>query len=144
MQAVDAAGVVVLLCAAVLLLIVLRRRHLQSARGAVEAALRRHVRPGGGGWSLGVLRFVGDRIEWSRVLSLAPRPAVVISRSDLVVLGRRTARPAEHMAVTVGGVVLELTVAGRSLEVALSAPAATGLLAWLEAAPPGTPSALAG
>ena len=144
MQAVDAIGVVVLLCAAVLLLIVLRRRRLESTRGAVEAALRRRPHSGGGGWSLGVLRFVGDRLEWSRVLSLSPRPAVVLSRSDLLILGRRMARPAEHMAVTVGGVVLELSVSGVPLELAMTTPAASGLLAWLEAAPPGTPSALAG
>ena len=144
MTLVDGLGIVVLLCALPVLAMALRRRHLVAAHGAIEAGLRRRPNAGGGGWSLGVLRFAGDRLEWTRLLSLSPRPAVVLHRSDLVVRGRRVATSAEHIAVTVGGHVLEVSAGGALLELALTQGGVPALLAWLEAAPPGSPSALAG
>jgi hypothetical protein len=143
-QVVDANGVVVLLCALTLALVALRRRRLVAAHGAIEAALRRNPRPGGGGWSMGVLRYAGDQLEWSRVLSLSPRPTVVFSRADLVVVGRRTALPVEHMAATVGGAVVDLAIDDAVIELAMTQAALPGLLAWLEAGPPRAPRALAG
>lgn len=144
MQVVDAVGVVVLLCALLLGCVALRRRRLLHRRGSVECALRRSPRPGGGGWSLGIARFTGDELEWHRVLSLSPRPLATLSRVDAVVTSRRTALPVEHIATTVGGSVLALAVDQTQVELAVAPAVLTGLVAWLEAAPPGMPRSLAG
>lgn len=144
MQVVDALGVAVLLCAVVLGSFVLRRRRLLHRSGAVECALRRRPRTGGGGWSMGIARFTGDELEWHRVLSLSPRPLVTLSRVDAVVTARRTALPVEHIATTVGGSVLALAVDQAQVELAVAPAVLTGLVAWLEAAPPGIPRSLAG
>lgn len=144
MQAVDALGIAALLCAIVLGSFVLRRRRLLHRSGAVECALRRRPRPGGGGWSMGIARFAGDELEWHRVLSLSPRPLITLSRVDAVVTGRRTALPAEHIASTAGGSVLALSAGTTEVELAVAPAVLTGLVAWLEAAPPGMPRSLAG
>jgi hypothetical protein len=144
MQVVDAVGVVVLLIAVLLGLVALRRRRLLHLPGALECAVRRQARSGGGGWSLGVARLAGDRLEWHRLLSLAPRPALALSRVSAEVCSKRTALPVEHIAATAGGAVLELRAGTRTVELALSPAALTGLVAWLEAAPPGLPRSLAG
>ena len=144
MKLVDGLGIVVLLCALPVIALALRRRRLVATSGAIEAGLRRRPQAGGGGWSLGVLRFAGDRLEWTRLLSLSLRPAVVLHRSELMVRGRRVAGASEHIAATVGGHVVELLAAGVVVELALSQGGVPALLAWMEAAPPGTPNALAG
>lgn len=146
MRVVDALGVVVLLVAAVLGAVALRRRQLLHRPGAMECALRRNPRPGGGGWSLGVARFTASELEWHRVLSLSPRPAFVLGRIGAEVLHRRTALPVEHMASTVGGCVLALDLLPHhhQVEVAVAPAVLTALVAWLEAAPPGMPRSLAG
>ena len=146
MQVVDALGVVVLLVAVLLGAVALRRRRLLHRPGAVECALRRRPRAGGGGWSLGIARFTAHELEWHRVLSLSPRPAFVLGRIGAEVLDRRSALPAEHIAGTVGGSVLALALAPDSthVEVAVAPAVLTALVAWLEAAPPGMPRSLAG
>lgn len=120
-----------------LLAVAARRRGLQAAGGAVELSLRLK-RPGHGrGWVNGVGRFVGDDLRWYRVFSLSPRPRRVMPRRELTVLQRREASGAEHLALMKGAVVLECSVAGKPVELALQPSAVTGFLAWLEARPPG-------
>lgn len=144
MQVVDAIGVAVLLAAVLLGLVALRRRRLLHRPGAVECALRRRPRSGGGGWSLGIARFTANDLEWHRVLSLSPRPAFVLARVGVQVSARRTALPVEHLAATVGGSVLALGVGSGQVELAVAPSVLTALVAWLEAAPPGRPHSLAG
>jgi Protein of unknown function (DUF2550) len=82
-------------------------------------------------------RYAGDGLEWYRVFSLSPRPKQVVARRDLVIRGRRRPQGAEAMALLPGAVAVECGVDGRTVELAMSPDAMTGLLAWLEAAPPG-------
>lgn len=91
----------------------------------------------GKGWVFGIARYSGDRIEWFRVFSYAPRPRRTLERHDIVVIERRLPVGQEELALLAGAVVLVCSHGGRLLELAMSEDALTGFLAWLEAAPPG-------
>ncbi len=117
--------------------IAVRRRLLSRSGGAIELSLRLKPRSQGRGWVLGVGRFVGDDLQWFRVFSLAHRPRRTLSRRDLQVAGRRSPKGPESMSLLKGAEVVELRSGGTTVEVALDRAALTGLLAWLEARPPG-------
>ena len=115
----------------------LRRRALSRSGGAIELSLRLKPRSQGRGWVLGVGRFVGDDLQWFRVFSLSPRPRRTLTRRDLVVRSRRTPKGPESLALLKGAEIVELMSAQGRVEIALDPSALTGLLAWLEARPPG-------
>lgn len=129
--------VAVVLIVLVLVAGLLRRIGLQRLDGTIELSLRLK-RPGHGrGWVNGVGRFAGDELQWYRVFSLSPRPRRSYSRRDLEVLRRREPTGDEHKALQDGAVVMECRTGDRPVELAMSASAVTGFLAWLEARPPG-------
>jgi hypothetical protein len=119
----------------------LRRRLIQRPGGTFDCSLRpapgESAEAGGKGWVYGVARYSGDRIEWFRVFSYAPRPRRVLERPGIEVLGRRAPQGSEELALLSDAVVLSCSHRGTRLELALSDDALTGFLAWLEAAPPG-------
>ncbi|SFF34894.1 Protein of unknown function [Actinacidiphila alni] len=119
----------------------LRRRLIQRPGGTFDCSLRlappEGADPGGKGWVYGVSRYSGDRVEWFRVFSYAPRPRRVLLRPAIEVLGRRDPQGSEELALLSDAVVLTCVHRGDRLELAMSDDALTGFLAWLEAAPPG-------
>lgn len=119
----------------------LRRRLIQRPGGTFDCSLRpapsEDADPGGKGWVYGVARYSGDRVEWFRVFSYAPRPRRVLERPAIEVLGRREPQGSEELALLSDAVVLRCAHKGAQLELAMSDDALTGFLAWLEAAPPG-------
>ncbi|MFJ8073156.1 DUF2550 domain-containing protein [Streptomyces sp. NPDC096176] len=128
----------------------LRRRLIQRSGGTFDCSLRWNLpegqdappgftgrTPTGKGWVYGVARYSGDRIEWFRIFSYAPRPRRVLERSAIEVLARRTPEGEEELALLSDAVVLGCVHRGTRLELAMSEDALTGFLAWLEAAPPG-------
>ncbi|MGW1891105.1 DUF2550 domain-containing protein [Streptomyces sp. NPDC002004] len=120
----------------------LRRRLIQRSGGTFDCSLRWNAPeegadPGGKGWGYGIARYNGDRIEWFRVFSYAPRPRRVLERSQIEVVGRRAPAGEEELALLSDAVVLACLHRGTRLELAMSEDALTGFLAWLEAAPPG-------
>ncbi|WP_431047473.1 DUF2550 domain-containing protein [Streptomyces sp. P1-3] len=135
-------GVVVTLVLVGLFVFGLRRRLIQRSGGTFDCSLRWNapedgVEPSGKGWVYGVARYSGDRIEWFRVFSYAPRPRRVLERASIEVLERRTPQGEEELALLSDAVVLACLHSGTRLELAMSEDALTGFLAWLEAAPPG-------
>ncbi|WFB07366.1 DUF2550 domain-containing protein [Streptomyces sp. LX-29] len=135
-------GVVVALVLVGLFVFGLRRRLIQRSGGTFDCSLRWNAPevdsdPSGKGWVYGVARYSGDRIEWFRVFSYAPRPRRVLERSSIEVLERRTPKGEEELALLSDAVVLACMHSGTRLELAMSEDALTGFLAWLEAAPPG-------
>lgn len=72
-------GLVVALVVVGLFVFGLRRRLIQRSGGTFDCSLRWDVSeksdPSGKGWSYGVARYNGDRIEWYRVFSYAPARA---------------------------------------------------------------------
>ncbi|WP_328548087.1 DUF2550 domain-containing protein [Streptomyces platensis] len=133
-------GIVVVLVLLGLFVFGLRRRLIQRSGGTFDCSLRWDVaenEAGGKGWIYGVARYNGDRIEWFRVFSYAPRPRHLLERSAIEVLERRTPQGEEELALLSDSLVLACRHRGTRLELAMSEDALTGFLAWLEAAPPG-------
>ncbi|QTZ94131.1 DUF2550 domain-containing protein [Streptomyces auratus] len=133
-------AVVVVLVLLGLFVFGLRRRLIQRSGGTFDCSLRWNVpenESGGKGWIYGVARYNGDRIEWFRVFSYAPRPRRLLERSAIEVLERRTPQGEEELALLSDSIVLACRHRGTRLELAMSEDALTGFLAWLEAAPPG-------
>ncbi|MET7699485.1 MULTISPECIES: DUF2550 domain-containing protein [unclassified Streptomyces] len=134
-------GLVVAFVAVGLFVFGLRRRLIQRSGGTFDCSLRWDVPKdsdtNGKGWGYGVARYNGDRIEWYRVFSYAPRPRRVLERSAIEVAGRRAPEGEEELALLSDAIVLACLHRGTRLELAMSEDALTGFLAWLEAAPPG-------
>src|SRR6476661_8151052 len=95
----DAAGALLLLALLYALALVVRRRLITRHGGTFELSHR--VRPSGDGrgWVLGVGRYSGERLEWFRLFSLAPRPKRSWAREALSYDGRREAFGAEQMSL---------------------------------------------
>ena len=134
-------GLVVALVAIGLFVFGLRRRLIQRSGGTFDCSLRWNVPEetdlSGKGWVYGVARYSGDRIEWFRVFSYAPRPRRGLERSAIEVVARRTPEGEEELALLSDAVILACLHRGVRLELAMSDDALTGFLAWLEAAPHG-------
>jgi len=116
-----------------------RRFLLGRGGAAVDCGLRRPA--GEGPWRLGVVSYQRDELLWYRVFGVVLRPGEILQRRGLTVVSRRPAAPAEEASLGAIGpalIVVECQLGdGGSVELAMSQPALTGFLAWLEAAPPG-------
>ena len=122
------------LFAAFLILLVLaatgiaaRRFLLERGGATVECGLRRR----GGSWRLGVASYQLDEFRWYRIFGLSMRPQQAFPRREF----------AEHEVSILGPgrIVAECQLAGSGpVDLALAESALTGLLAWLESAPPGS------
>ena len=134
------------LFAAFLILLVLAasgiavRRFLLERRGAkVECGLRQRGRP----WRLGLASYQLDEFRWYRTFGFSMRPERTFPRRDLVVVARRPPTGDEITILGPGRIVAECQVGGSDagagpVDLALPESALTGLLAWLESAPPGS------
>ena len=122
-----------------------RRFLLERGGGTVECGLRSP----GGSWRLGVASYKREELHWFRVFGISMRPEAVFPRPGLTVVARRPPTQAETASLGPGMVVVECrlreaspdgedTTGGTTVELALTEAALTGLLAWLEAAPPGS------
>lgn len=133
-------GFCVVLIALSLIMLALRQRWLNRMGGNFECSLRLRVTTPGAGWVLGVCRYSEGILEWFRFFSYSPRPRLVFARSELRVLETRDPDPIEAVALSSDQTVVRVAVPGQPdqfWELAMSAESLTGLLSWLEAAPPG-------
>ena len=142
-----------------------RRFLLERGGGTVECGLRRVPN---GSWRLGVASYQREELNWFGALGLTMRPDVVFPRRDLTVVSRRLPTEAEAASLGPGMIVVECRLGedsgqfglapdgapgpgsggalgplggpgpGATVELAMGEEALTGLLAWLEAAPPGS------
>lgn len=110
----------------------LRRRFLLSGLGAVTMWVRR---PGMLRWSVGVAWYGSDVLLWYRGLSFAVRPHERLSRAAMQIDGQRSARR-DDLALPTDLVVVECTTSDGPRELAMDRSTVTGLLSWLESAPP--------
>lgn len=135
---IDSSGVLLLLVVLYGAALIVRRRLITYHGGTFELSHR--VRPlgDGRGWVLGVGRYSGERLEWFRVFSLAPRPKRVWERESLSYDGSREPFGAEQMSLYPDHVVIRCQVCSRAVELAMSPASLTGFQSWLEAKPPGT------
>ena len=111
-----------------------RRFLLERGGGTVECGLRNP----GGSWRLGVASYQREDLCWFGIFGLSLRPDEVFPRRDLAVVSRRLPSDAEAATLGPGMIVVECKLGeDGTVELALGEAALTGLLAWLEAAPPG-------
>ncbi len=135
-------AVVVVLVVAIMVLawVLVRHRLLVGRPGAFDCSLRLpHAAPGGG-WVLGVARYSGEYLEWYAAFDVWLRPRLQLERAWTVAVDQRPPSPIEEVALYNQGsiVVLEQRRTSRDPhELAMSTDSLTGLLSWLEAAPPG-------
>ena len=142
-----------------------RRFLLERGGGTVECGLRRGP---DGSWRLGLASYGPEELWWFGALGMTMRPDVVFPRRDLTVVSRRLPTEAEAASLGPAMIVVECQLSedsgqfspapghgsaagpggavgpggaagpGGTLEIAMGEEALTGLLAWLEAAPPGS------
>jgi hypothetical protein len=134
---------VIVLFALTLVLLAARRRWLDRSGGTFECSVRLRVSTPGAGYVLGVARYSERTLEWFRFFSFSLRPRVVFRRGTFDVLDTREPTAVEALALNADQriVLLESTEVSHALgwewELAMSPESLTGLLSWLEAAPPG-------
>ncbi|UYM05977.1 DUF2550 domain-containing protein [Solicola gregarius] len=140
----DSFGVLVLLAILVGVAMIVRRRLLARSGGTFELSLnKRPAAPSGRsarGWTLGIGRYAGERLEWFRVFSLGIRPSYTLERGHVEVTGRREPVGPEAFALYAGNVIVECRSADQTIQLGLSPESLTALLAWLESGPPGRES----
>ena len=132
--------IAVVLCVGLLAALAGRRRLLARDGGAFECSVRLRTTAPGGGWVLGVARYGEDQLEWYRFFSYSVRPRCRFVRRSVRVIETRAPDPVEAVALYAGQQVLVLETRGARTdrtELAMSPDSLTGLLSWLEAAPPG-------
>lgn len=138
LTSVELLGGVVLLLASALVAVAVRRRALQRGGGSIDLSLQLRTLTHGRGWVLGVGRFERDELQWFRVLSLARGPRRTLRRTELTVVAQRPPSGAETLSLPTGSVVLQCSTTDGGVLLGMELSAATGLLAWLESAPPGS------
>ena len=112
-----------------------RRFLLERGGGTVECGLRK----GSGSWRLGLASYQREELCWFGSFGLSMRPDEVFSRRDLTVVSRRLPSDAEAASLGPDRIVVECKFGeAGTVELALGEAALTGLLSWLEAAPPGS------
>ena len=136
----------ILLLLACLCLGYLAFRRVRLMRGGgVDVCLRRRParvsrlrsRDATAGWHFGVGRYRGDELAWFRLTSLRPGPTVVVDRTELEIVDRRTPENPEAYVIPQGASVLQCRIRGVDLELAMAPGVLTGFLSWVEAIPPG-------
>ena len=135
---IDAAGVLLLLALLYGLALVIRRRVISRHGGTFELSCRINPHGDGRGWVLGLGRYSGERLEWFRVFSIAPRTKRSWARDALSYDGRREALGAEQMSLYPDHLVIHCQTREGEVELAMSTASLTGFQSWLEARPPGT------
>jgi hypothetical protein len=131
----------VLLLVLPLILLAVRRRWLARAGGTFECSLRLRTSTPGAGWALGVARYNAENLEWFRFFSYSYRPRRTFIRSEVNVLDNRDPDSVEAVSLYAGQRIVRVqTTSVSSVQVtdlAMSQESLTGMLSWLEAAPPG-------
>jgi hypothetical protein len=133
-------GLLLLLAVLLLVLLAARRRWLSRSGGTFECSLRVRTSTPGAGWVLGVGRYSGGRLEWFRFFSFSVRPRETFPRGRVRVANSRGPDPVEAVSLTAESRILALEVGPQTRELAMSEDSVVGLLAWLEASPPGISS----
>ena len=116
----------------------IRRYWLERGGGTVECGLRSPS--GRGAWRLGFISYQLDELRWYGALGVALRPEHVFPRRSVEVTSRRPVDLSETSVLAPEWIVVEAKTGldDGPVEFAMSDQALTGLLAWIEAAPPGS------
>jgi hypothetical protein len=134
-------GLCVALIIVGLALLAARQRWLARPGGTFECSLRLPPADPGTGWTLGVARYNQGLLEWFRFFSYSLRPRLTFPRGEVRVVESRVPATVEAVAFGTDQRVIRVETATAQpngpCELAMSQDSLTGLLSWLEAAPPG-------
>ncbi len=137
----EAVIAVILLLALTLVVLALRRRWLARQGGTFECSFRLRTSTPSAGWVLGVARYNEENLEWFRFFSYSFGPRKSFLRNDVTVLDNREPDPVEAVSLYAGQRVVTIRVSRgtdpEQWDLAMSSESLTGMLSWLEAAPPG-------
>lgn len=124
-----------------LLLLALRRRWLARQGATFECSVRLSQTTPGSGWALGLARYNAENLQWFRFFSFSLRPRKSFLRNDVRVIETREPNQIEAVSLYAGQRVVSFEIVDDSItqtwELAMSPDSMTGLLSWLESAPPG-------
>jgi hypothetical protein len=134
---VDSLALIVVLAALVVLALVIRRRMLARRGSTFDLSVNRRADVGAKGWTLGVAAYRSNTLDWYRTFSFAWWPRHRFVRGDITIGARREPEGPEVYAVHAGHVIISVQHPSGVRQMAMSPSALTGLLAWLEASPPG-------
>lgn len=134
---IDSLALVLILILTPLIGLLVRRRVLARSGGTFDMSVNRNVAGTSKGWTLGLAVYRDNDLEWYRTFSLSLRPRYKFRRGDVLVAGRREPDQHEVYALHDGHLIVETENNLGVQQFAMSANALTGLLSWLESAPPG-------
>lgn len=134
---VDSLALIVGLLLVVVLLLTFRRRSIARTSGSFDLSINKHAEASASGWTLGMARYSENHLEWFRTFSFSWRPHYRFERGRIDIKGRRVPEGREAFAVHAGHVIVECHTEVGVRQLAIGPSALTGLLAWLEASPPG-------
>jgi len=124
-----------------LLLLALRRRWLARQGAMFECSVRLNRRTPRSGWALGLARYNAEYLQWFRFFSFSLRPRKSFLRNDVRVIETREPNQIEAVSLYAGQRVVSFEIMDatttQTWELAMSPDSMTGLLSWLESAPPG-------
>ncbi len=138
---IQAAEVLLITVGAVLALalawLFLRRRWLSRTGGTFACSRRRDLSTPGSRWVLGVARYREHELQWFPAVSMSLWPTQRFDRAHVRAGDQRRPLPEEAGPLYQSQRVLRLDGPSGGVELAMDAGSLTGLLSWLEAAPPG-------
>lgn len=134
---VDSLALILVLILLPLIGLLVRRRVLARSGGTFDMSINRHAESTSKGWTLGLAVYRDTELEWFRTFSLSLRPRYRFTRGDVRIAGRREPAGHEIHAIHAGHLIVGTENAQGVKQFAMSANALTGLLSWLESAPPG-------
>ncbi len=133
----DSLVLIVVIVLVPLIGLLVRRRVIDRSGGTFDMSINRNAAGIPKGWTLGLAVYRESHLEWFRTFSLSLRPRYRFERGDVQIEGRREPDSDEVHALHDGHLIVGTMNAAGIQQFAMSANALTGLLSWLESAPPG-------
>ncbi|MFT4262961.1 MAG: DUF2550 domain-containing protein [Nocardioides sp.] len=115
----------------------LRRRWLSRAGGAFACSYRHGNQTPGTRWVLGVARYRGHELQWFPAFSLSLWPSRRFDRGLVKAGEQRDPDAREAAELLEDQRIVGIQGTPDEVELAMAPDSMTGLLSWLEAAPPG-------
>lgn len=134
---VDSLAFIVGLLLVVVFILTFRRRSIARSGASFDLSINRQAEASATGWTLGMARYSENHLEWFRTFSFSWRPQYRFERGHINISGRRAPEGREAFAVHAGHVIVDCHTEVGVRQLAIGPRSLTGLLAWLEASPPG-------
>lgn len=129
------ASIIVVIVFSMLTALFLRRRWLSTNGGVFDCGMRQ-LSKGANNWVMGIALYQNDALEWYRVFSLSFKPKVTFTRANTTFESHRPLDVIETMSLFDDHLCVQVNQNGSVFELSMTYASMTGLMSWLEAAPP--------